>query len=107
MFPINDIQKQLASIQKEIQEVLKGEHKFREIFTNDFMQSYTQYNTIEEFFDSSPVSIHTQEDLDSTDSSELDEHVKKTTQFQDWEEFSTSAANLYARKRLKEKGIDV
>lgn len=61
-----------------------GEVPMDELFTPDFMQNYTEFETFEAFLDRSPWTVETQADFEAIPSDELDAFVEGRTGFDSW-----------------------
>lgn len=72
----------------------------KDVFTDEFMSEYTDYQTFEEFLSESPVQINSQEDFDQMDIGEMDVFVNEVTQFEAWEDMQGEAVSLYTIKQL-------
>ena len=97
----DDIQKQLKQLQQQAKE-LDGtqEVPFGELTTNEFMRSYTQFETIDEFFDASEWSIDTMDDLEPIPEEHLNRYVDEYTEFPDWHAMMEKAGAEYVARRL-------
>lgn len=72
----------------------------KDIFTDDFMSMYTEFQTFEEFLYESPVEIESQEDFDQMDMGAMDAYVSEVTQFEAWEDMQGEAVSLYTINQL-------
>ena len=70
---------------------LEGSITFTELFTSEFMQLYTQYESIEELLSSGGFEVNSEEDYEAILDEDIDAHVAKTTNFQSWKEMLTEA----------------
>lgn len=73
---------------------------FDDIFTADFMRTYTEYDSIGTFFAESPWSPKTEADFIHIPASELDEYVDAHTGFNSWEAMLSAAAREWLTRNL-------
>ncbi|MFC7188165.1 hypothetical protein [Halorubrum yunnanense] len=71
-----------------------------ELFTNDFLQRYTEFASLEEFFEESPWVVESDDDIDAIPQEEMDEYVNEHTTFDDTDEMTGEAATEWAAKQL-------
>lgn len=78
---------------------------FAELFTENFMERHTRgkYKTYEEFFKNGGFNIEVQEEFDAISDEELDEYIKNTTDFKNWQDMIDEAGNDAIQKRLDTK----
>lgn len=81
-------------------ESLGGEIPVGELFTPDFMQNYTEFDTFEQFLDDSKWEIATQEDFERIPEDEFDEYVDENTGFDSWETMLSVAGREYVMRQL-------
>lgn len=92
-----DLEKELN---KRIEKV-NGSVSFGQLFTESFMTKYTQFSSIDELFESGGFKVDNEEDFDAIPDAELDEHVRKTTNFESWEDMLNEAGAEYVARELK------
>ncbi|MEA5466363.1 hypothetical protein [Leptothoe sp. PORK10 BA2] len=73
---------------------------FSELFTQDFMQSYTQFQSLELMLEASGFSVESAEDFLAIPETEWDQFVSQTTQFSNWQEMQKTAAAELIKKKL-------
>ncbi|MBX0294976.1 hypothetical protein [Haloarcula nitratireducens] len=71
-----------------------------ELFTREFMQEYTDFESIEEFWSHSPWEIRSRADVEQIPDNPLDGYVDKHTEFSDAEEMDWVAGTAWAAKRF-------
>lgn len=71
-----------------------------ELFTTGFMQTHTDFTSLEEFFSKSPWSVETQDDFKKIPQKEFDEYVNKHTGFKDWEAMLSAAGREWVTRQL-------
>lgn len=98
---LDDLQKRLEEMQDAAREI-DGENEIPlvELFPPSFMQKYTDFQDIEEFFDQSPWNVESQDDLEAIPQQEFDSYVSDTTQFDSGEEMQGKAVEEWAAKEL-------
>ncbi|MDK2788958.1 MAG: hypothetical protein PWP07_2203 [Epulopiscium sp.] len=103
---MSDIEKQLKEIEKKLKKV-EGKASFSELFPPSFMKKYTDFNSIEEFFEYGGFKIYTQEDYNNIPQEELDKIVYEKTKFKTWKEMLQYAGKEEMIRRLRKQGFDV
>src|SRR5690625_400804 len=71
-----------------------------DIFTDEFMSEYTDFESFGEFLAEAPVRIEDQDDFDNMDMSEMDAFVAEVTKFEAWEDMQGEAVSLYTINQL-------
>ncbi|WP_407312081.1 hypothetical protein [Desulfosporosinus sp. SB140] len=66
-----------------------------DLFTSEFMQIYTKFDSIEKLLSSGGFEVNSEEDYDAIPDKEIDAFVLKTTNFQSWKEMITEAAKVF------------
>lgn len=94
----DDIQNMLDDQLKKAESLNNSSVSFDELFTDQFMHANTSINSLSDFFDT--LNIKTQEEFQDYPSDKLDAFVKKSTDFDSWEEMQQSAANEYFVNQL-------
>lgn len=56
-----------------------------ELFTPDFVGTFSEFESIEQFFEESPWTVETNEDFESIPRCELDDYVDEHTGFSSWD----------------------
>lgn len=97
----DNFEKELKRLQKAA-EKLEGKHSvsFAELFTTEFMQKYTPYESLEELFVTGGFEVNSKEDLEAIPDEEMDTHVAQTTKFDSWEDMQSAAVKNYTVKKL-------
>lgn len=91
---LNDLQRRLSELQHETTV------SFSELFTDDFMQEYTDFSSIEQMFEASGFKVESQIDLEQLPEDEWNAFVANYTQFADWQEMRSAAAAAGMKGRL-------
>lgn len=95
----NDLTKFVKELEKKVEQA-RGDVSFPELFDPNFMTTYTNYSSIDEFFKMSPFDIKNQEDFEELDEIEFNKFVSGNTRFNSWEEMKAKAGELYMKKKL-------
>ncbi|NEU56065.1 hypothetical protein [Halorussus sp. MSC15.2] len=72
-----------------------------DVFPAAFMEEYTNYGSLQAFFDDSEWDIESEDDLDAVPTDEFDEHVANNTDFGDWEEMKSRAGAEWMGRQLQ------
>lgn len=98
---LDKLQKQLKNIERAAKELEKGENvSFDVLFNPSFMRKNTQFNTFEDFLTDGNFVVNSQEDFEAIPDKDIDDHVSKTTKFNNWQEMLDTAATEYTIKKL-------
>jgi len=73
---------------------------FAVMFDKSFMRRYTRYRSFEKFLAGGHFVIKTQSDFEALPESQMDEHVRRTTQFPSWTAMLDTATDIYARRQM-------
>jgi hypothetical protein len=71
-----------------------------ELFTDGFMATNTEFDSISDFFEGSPWTIESEEDFQSIDEDEFDRYVDKHTGFSSWEAMLSAAAREWLTRQM-------
>ncbi|KZE67035.1 hypothetical protein AWM68_19790 [Fictibacillus phosphorivorans] len=97
----DEFEKKLNQMAETAKEYEDGKSvDFNQLFNQGFMVEYTDFKSIDEFFEKSPFTVNTQEDLEQLDESQLDGWVKEITRFSTWEEMLGKAGTEHLAKEL-------
>lgn len=97
---ISETREKLQKIKDNLAEVENPRsYSFREIFTDDFMKDYTNYNNVKDFLDNSGFDF-SQDAKEKMDSAEFNEHVAKNTKFASWEEMKVTASKILLNSKI-------
>ena len=98
----DDLQQELEQMQQAVEDL--GEERsvtFEELFTEVFMEEYTNYSSIDELLEAGGFHAETNEEFDAIPEEELDAHIAKTTNFDSWEEMLSQATGQYISDQLE------
>lgn len=71
-----------------------------ELFTEGFMATNTEFDSISEFFEKSPWTIESEDDFHNIDEGEFDRYVDEHTGFSSWEAMLSAAAREWLTRQL-------
>ncbi|MCB8814835.1 hypothetical protein [Desulfosporosinus shakirovi] len=69
----------------------EGSIPFTDLFSLQFRQQYTQFDSIDELLSSGGFEVNSEEDYEAISDEDIDAHVVKTTKFNSWKEMLTNA----------------
>lgn len=94
---IHEIQEQLDILEYRLYEAdTRG--AFADLFPRDFMQQYTAFCSMKQFFTTGNFDIHTIKEITSVSMEELDDFVAASTSFECWRDmFCVAAMQLILR----------
>lgn len=94
---INDLE-ELANLIEEFE----GDHEVHlvELFSPNFMQKYTAFESLEELFEESPWTVESEEDLDNIPDEPFDDYIDEHTVFKDQDEMMNIAIDEWTAKQL-------
>ncbi|MFW6027153.1 MAG: hypothetical protein ACOCRX_12530 [Candidatus Woesearchaeota archaeon] len=97
----DELQKNLKKLQNKAEE-LDGRNNipFDELFNNNFMRRYTNYNSIDEMIEESNFKVETEEDFKKISEDDWDEFIKKNTKFDNWQQMINKAGEEWVAKKL-------
>ena len=83
-------------------EKLDGENKIplSELFNPSFMKEYTDFESLEGFFEESPWTVESEEDLDEISDGPFNEYVAEHTVFSDQDEMMKKAGEEWTTDQL-------
>ncbi|AEV17605.1 MULTISPECIES: hypothetical protein [Geobacillus] len=97
----DEFKKQLQNMKRAVQELSETRTvPFSELFTQSFMEKYTQFSSFDDFLKAGGFFVETQEDFEAIPDEDMDKHVAKTTKFSDWQTMLDTAVSEYALKKL-------
>lgn len=96
-----ELEDELDRLQEQL-EGLDGENAvaFPELFPENFMATYTEFESITAFFDASPWTVESDEDFEHIPEDAFDEYVDEHTGFDDWETMLSVAAREWVSRKL-------
>jgi hypothetical protein len=100
---LDQMQRELRKIQDRLESVA-GTHQVSadRLLTPRFIQTHTDYETVDEWFAASPFKIENTADFAAIPDDQWDAYVQKTTSFLSWQEMLTRAGTEYLEAVLAE-----
>lgn len=71
-----------------------------ELLPSDFMQTHTEFDSLQEFFEESPWSVDSKEDFKAIPEGEFDEYVDETSGFSGWDAMLSAAAREWITRQI-------
>jgi hypothetical protein len=96
---LKEFQRNLDKITKELDSLKEQTSTFEELFSPAFMTKYTQFKTIEDMVEKSPIKGEKKEDFISE---KWNKFVKEETSFQSWAEMLAKAGEEYFGKKVNQ-----
>jgi hypothetical protein len=81
-----------------------SEVKFTDVMTPEFISNCSQFENLEQLFDSSGFKVESKKDFAAIPDNEWEEFIVNNTSFDSWEEMQKHAMTAYAKRQLF-KGI--
>lgn len=97
----DEFEKRLKKLANDVEE-LSGERRvsFEELFTSGFMRKYTQFQSFEILLEAGGFIVNSPEDFAAIPDDEFDDHISKTTDFDNWKDMQGKAAKEYYARKL-------
>lgn len=98
---LDKLQKDLKNMEKAARE-LEGKQTvpLSVLFNDSFMLKYTKFDNLDALFENSDFEVETDEDFAKIPDDQWDQYINEVTDFENWEEMMSKAAELYALKKL-------
>ncbi len=98
---VDEVIRKLEQIKRNAEE-LSGEHviPFSDLFTSEFMDNYTDFESIDELIRSSGFPIQSSADIEKLPNDEWNDFIQKHTRFSNWTEMVQTAGKEYFAKKL-------
>lgn len=77
-----------------------NEIPFTALFPPEFMRLYSNFDSIEHFFESSPWEVESQQDFLDIPQDPFDDYVANFTDFPDWQTMQKTAFNRYIERQI-------
>lgn len=91
---LDELEHELENVLSQIEEA-GGEVPMEELFTEDFMQSYTDFCDLESFFTESPWTVKSESDFEEIPVEEFDAYVDEHTDFDSWDAMLQTGGREY------------
>ena len=73
-----------------------------DLFNEIFMEKYTRFSSIDEFFETTEWEVEDKEDLEEIPEQELDTFVRDKTKFSSWEHMLNQAGKEWFKRQLED-----
>lgn len=74
---------------------------FGKLFPSDFMEKYTDFESIDDFFHQSNWDVRSYEDFSKIPESELNEYIQNNSDFSTWQEMLNKAALVWIEEQIR------
>ena len=98
---LDEVKRNLEEKKCKIEE-LNGKHDVpsRDLFSPEFMEEYTSFNSINEMYHADGFKIESKEDMEKIPNEIWNEFISKHTQFADWDEMQKQAWKKYFTEKI-------
>lgn len=96
---LDEAKRKLEKLQKDA-EALRGV-SFGELFSAEFMNKCSSYDSFNELCEASPFTIETKEDFEAISDTEWDDFIEASTSYGSWQEMLKAAGSAYLQKKSK------
>lgn len=97
---LSGLEKFKKELNQKVQNFNSKPKTFADVFDSSFMNTYTKFSSIDDFFNNGGFSINSKEDLENINESDLDKYVSNNSTFSSWNEMQKTASVEYAKKQL-------
>ena len=96
-----DLADKLDELQERV-ETIDGKNavSITELFPPDFVQTYSEFDSIHEFFEQSPWTVESEADFGAISEDSFDAYVDDHTGFDSWETMLSAAAREWVGREL-------
>ncbi|QZP39367.1 hypothetical protein [Halobaculum magnesiiphilum] len=78
----------------------QNEIPFEQLFTEEFMQLYTEFDSFEALLEASQWDVEDEDDFEAIPEDEFDTYVDEHTDFPSWEVMSQTAAQRFLERQF-------
>lgn len=79
----------------------QNEIPFDELFTEDFMRLYTEFEAFEQLIEESPWDVESEDDFWDIPDEPFDEYISERTDFPAWKVMGQTALQRYMERKLE------
>lgn len=99
---LDEVKRRLKSLRQNCQELGEGEEQvsLTELFTEEFMTTYTRFRSFEEMLSSAGYEVNSVEDFEKIRKRGFDAFISANTPFSTLEEMMGKAAEIWTKRRL-------
>lgn len=100
---VSDIEKTAQAIRNKADKVrnISGKVTFAELFTKEFMNKYTKFDSISDLLGDCGFTLKSPEDFNEVKSGAFDAEISSRTEFSGWDEMEKAAVREYIAKKIK------
>ena len=96
-----DFADELDELQERVETIdRKNAVSIAELFPPDFMQTYSEFDSLQEFFEESPWTVEGEADFGAIPEDPFDAYVNDYTGFDSWETMLSAAAREWVGREL-------
>lgn len=98
----SDLERLTESLEKKADQISSkplGMVSFTDLFTPNFMTTYTQFANFGELLTVGKFKVNSLEEFKALLNEEFDKFIEKTTKFKSWEEMQSTAVTDYFKKQ--------
>ncbi len=98
----SDIENAAQAIRDKADKIrnISGKVTFAELFTKEFINKYTKFDSISDLFSACGFSLKSPEDFNEVKNGTFDTEISSRTKFSGWEEMKKIAVQEYIAKKL-------
>lgn len=97
----DELSNKLNKMQKGVEEINNQEKvSFDELFTDDFMEEHTKFQTLDSFFEASGFDVSSSEAFAAIPDEDMDKFVAENSEFDTWEDMLSTAGQEYMLKKM-------
>jgi hypothetical protein len=98
---LDEFQRSLGNLSAKAQ-ALSGDHNvpLKELLSDSFVRSHSQFNSLEDLFEASGFSVNSQEDFEKIPDAEWDTFIRGNSDFPDWKSMLGSAGTEWMKTQL-------
>jgi len=93
---LNSISTDMANLSRD------NRVRIEELFDQSFMEKFTQFSSIEQFFENSEWDIESVDDVEDIPEELLDNYVLENTKFSSWSHMMNMAGKKWTKKQLSD-----
>ena len=96
----DEMKKKLESIHRKIDELSSKEIQFSELFSCSFMTMHSNFSSFNEFLKAGGFIVNSKEDFAAISGEKFDNHISKTTDFDNWDVMRVRAVEQYVKQNI-------
>lgn len=99
---LEDLEEELQGLAERLERA-GGEISMNELFTDSFMKSYTEFDSLDEFFAESPWVVESESDFENIPADEIDAYVENRTDFESWDAMLRAGGREYVFREAADR----